>query len=436
MQVSLTVAVHGELEGQRIPITLSDLFIGRDPACHICPNSPAVAMRHCVLQIRDPNVFLQNFDPARSFVNDREIAGRMELFDGDRLRVGPLIFKVNIETAAASPDTTSQLFDEGPRAAPSETSQQWRSAVAALPTAAATADCRGKGPLATEDPLAEKVLRHPPRKAASYYLIVANGANRGTPIPISDDLFMIGNDKICQLQPKVPEVGDRHCALVIRDGKVFVSDLNSGYPTLLKGDLIAPGQEWPAHAGDRIEVGPLELLIQYREKPLSGRDLEEWAARCLDVSTERDLFDEDADEFHKATTASEAAAAIIDKLQMQRGLINGRLRIGLQDGITMVRFNDRHLIDDGEIGMIKTQLYDNLSRWNLRVALDCKNVTRMSTGAVKMLDQFHGWLRGRGGTLALCRIRRDLLQVVRSIAPRLAQVPVFPDKRTTMEARW
>ena len=436
MQVSLTVAVRGDLEGHKFPITLPDLFIGRDPNCHICPNSPAVAMRHCVLQIRESNVFLQNLDPARSFVNDREIAGRMELFDGDRLRIGPLIFEVNIETGAPSPETAIDLFNESPSTAPLETSQQQRSAVAALPTATAAADCHGKGPLVAEDPLARKVLSHLPRKSASYYLIVANGANRGTPIPISDDLFMIGNDKICQLQPKLPNVGDRHCALVTRDGKVFVSDLDSGHPTVLKGDLIAPGQEWPAHAGDRIEVGPLELLIQYREKPLSGRDLEEWAARCLDVSSERDLFDEDADVFHKATTASEAAAAIIDKLQAQRGLINGRLRIGLQDGVTMVRFNDRHLIDDGEIGMIKNQLYDNLSKWNLRVALDCKNVTRMSTGAVKMLEQFHGWISSRGGTVALCRIKPELLQVMRSVAPRLAQVPVFSDKRSAMEGSW
>ena len=422
MRVSLTVAVRGNLEGNKILITLADFFIGRDPNCHLCPSSPSVGMRHCVLQLREPNVFLQNLDPAGSFVNDREIAGRMELFDGDRLRVGPLIFEVNIETGAPGSENTNHQLKESRGAAPLETSPPAKEI--------------SKGPLVGVDELGKSVLRQPPRKSASYYLIVASGANRGTPIPISADLFMIGNDKICQLQPKLPDIGDRHCALVIRDGKVFVSDLNSGFPTLVKGDLISPGQEWPAHAGDRIGVGPLEFLIQYREKPLSGRDLEEWGARYLDVSSERHLFDEDADAFHKATTASEAAAQIIDKLQAQRGLVTGRLRIGLQDGVTMARFNDRHLVDDGEIAMIKNQLYDNFSRWNLRVLLDCKNVSRMSTGAVKMLEQFHGWLQSRGSTLALCRIKAELLQVVRSVAPGLAQVPVFADKQSALQGRW
>jgi pSer/pThr/pTyr-binding forkhead associated (FHA) protein len=420
MRVSLTVAVPGDLEGNQILIPLADFFIGRDPSCHVCPKSPAVGLRHCVLQLRGGQVFLQNLDPAGSFVNDREITGRMELFDGDRLRVGPLKFAVNIETGVPDSETTSDLLS--PSATPAET----------LPPAREI----GRGPPVSDDALGKTVLSQPPRKSASYYLIVASGPNRGTPVPISDDLFMIGNDKMCQLQPKLPETGDRHCALVIRDGKVFVSDLGSGFATLLKGDVIGPGEEWPAHAGDRIGVGPLEFLIQYREKPLSGRDLEEWGAKCLDVSSERDLFDEDADAFHKATTASQAAALIIDKLQAQRGLVTGRLRIGLQDGVTMARFNDRHLVDEGEIAMIKSQLYDNLSRWNLRVLLDCKNVTRMSTGAVKMLDQLLAWLKTRGSTLALCRIRPELLQIVRSVAPGLALVAIFRDKRSALEARW
>jgi pSer/pThr/pTyr-binding forkhead associated (FHA) protein len=421
MRVSLTLAVRGEMEGHKIPITIPDFVIGRDPHCHLCPNSPMVGACHCVLQVREEDVFLQNLDTTiGTFVNERQIAGGIQLCDGDRLRIGPLVFEVNIESAAPRAKTVSMLLNERPHAAP--------------PEDAGKAKEIGQGPVVGEDPLARKVVN--PRKSASYYLIVANGNSRGMPIPISADLFMIGNDKMCQLRPQLAEIGDRHCALVTRDGKVFVRDLSSGYPTLLKGDLIAPGEEWPAHTGDRIGVGPLELLIQYREKPLWGRDLEEWGAKCLDVSSQRELFDEDADAFHHATTASEAAAKIIDKLQAQRGLVMGRLRIGRQAGITIVRFNDRHLIDEGEIAMIKNQLCENLARSNLRVLLDCKNVTRMSTGAIKMLDQFRGWLGPWGSTLAICRIRPGLLQTMCSVAPSLAGIPRFPDKRAALSARW
>jgi hypothetical protein len=86
--------------------------------------------------------------------------------------------------------------------------------------------------------------------------------------------------------------------------------------------------------------------------------------------------------------------------------------------------------------MIKKELCDNLSRNNLRVLLDCKNVARMSTGAFKMLDEFRGWLRPWGSTLAICRVRPDLLQTMRSVAPGLAAVPVFADKRAAIDARW
>jgi pSer/pThr/pTyr-binding forkhead associated (FHA) protein len=419
MRVNLTVAVRGEMEGQRIPITLADFLIGRDPHCHLCPDSTLVRARHCVLQTRDNGVFVQNLDStAATFVNDREITGGIQLVDGDRLRVGPLVFDLSIETGPPRPKTVSMMLDE--RARGTQNGDKRKDT--------------GKGPLVREDPLARTVVKGP--QSASYYLILANGENRGMPIPICVDLFMIGNDKICQLQPRLPDIGDRHCALVTRNGKVFVRDLNSGYPTMLKGELITPGEEWPGHAGDRIAVGSLELMLQYREKPLWGRDLEEWGAKCLDVSSERDLFDEDADEFHKATTASEAAARMIDKLQAQRGHVMGRLRIGRQAGVCIVRLNDRHLIDEGEIAMIKKELCDNLSRNNLRVLLDCKNVVRLSTGAVKMLDEFRGWLGPWGSTLAMCRIRADLLQMMRTMGLGLAQVPVFPDKQSAFDARW
>jgi pSer/pThr/pTyr-binding forkhead associated (FHA) protein len=426
MKVSLTVAVPGEMEGKSIPIALSEFVIGRDPHCHLCPNSTAVAPLHCLLQRRDNQVFLKSLDPnARTYVNDREIDGEIQLFDGDRLRIGPLLFDTRIEGGAAvgiphrgaGQEVLAHILLKANSERPAENEPR------------ATAD----QPHAGLEGVSRPLLSHQQARA-SYYLIIASGKHKGTPIRIADDLFMIGNDKMCQIRPMLPDTGAKHCALLTRDGKVFVRDLNSGYPTMLKGELIAPGEEWPAHAGDRIEVGALEFMIQYRERALSGRDLEEWAAKCLDVSSERDLFDEDADAFHKATTASEAAALLIDHLQAQRGLVIGRLRIGRQAGVTIVRFNDRHLVDEGEIAMIKKELCDNLSRANLRVLLDCKNVVRMSTTAVKMLDEFRGWLGPWGSTLAICRIRPELLEIMRTMA--LGRVPVFADKRSAIDARW
>lgn len=266
-----------------------------------------------------------------------------------------------------------------------------------------------------------------------FYLIVAKGKHKGMPIEIKVDLFLIGSKEICQLRSGMAGIAPEHCALVSRDRKVFVRDLDNGQPTVLNGDVIPPGEEWPAHAGDRLEVGPLEFMIQLREKPLSQRDLEEWAAKCLDVSSEKELFDETADDFHQATNASSAAAAIIDKLQAQRGLVMGRLRIGRDAGVTTVRFNDRHLIEEAEIALIKRELCEYLAKPNLRVLLDFKNVRRMSTAGMNMLKEFYTWLKPWGSTLAFCRVRADLQPMLHTMG---LEIPVFLDKKVGLAAKW
>src|SRR5688572_19627226 len=110
-----------------------------------------------------------------------------------------------------------------------------------------------------------------------FYLIVSKGKHQGLPIPIEVDLFMIGGDPLCQLRSQHEMVGARHCALVNRQRKVFIRDMGSSLPTLVNNEAMPENAEWPLHAGDKIKVGPLEFVIQFREKPLSQRDLEEWA---------------------------------------------------------------------------------------------------------------------------------------------------------------
>jgi pSer/pThr/pTyr-binding forkhead associated (FHA) protein len=53
-----------------------------------------------VLQ-RDNKVFVRDFESSNgTFVNDEQVKGKVELHDGDRLKMGPLLFEVKIEGAA------------------------------------------------------------------------------------------------------------------------------------------------------------------------------------------------------------------------------------------------------------------------------------------------------------------------------------------------
>src|SRR5262249_51818861 len=130
-----------------------------------------------------------------------------------------------------------------------------------------------------------------------------------------------------------------------------------------------------------------------------------------------------------------AAEAILDRLQAHRGQVKGRLRIGLEGRTTVVRINERYLVEEPEIALVRSELREILSRNNLRVLLDFNNVKRMSTTAVKMLDELFSWLRQWGSTLALCRVRPELCDILSELSLNNA-IPHFPDKETALDARW
>jgi anti-anti-sigma regulatory factor len=265
-----------------------------------------------------------------------------------------------------------------------------------------------------------------------FYLIVAKGSKQGMPIPIEIDLFLVGSDRMCQLRKK--SLGSRHCAFVTRDKKVFVRDMDSGQLTLVNGSAIAPGAEWPLHPGDRIAVGPLEFMIQFREQAMNKKDLEEWAVGCLDVQKE---VEDDADEdfiSDKYKTASSAAQSMINQLNAMKGEVKGRLRIGMDRGITVIRFNDSMLVDESEIAMIKKELCDNLSKPNLRVLLDLKNVRRLSSQAVVMLADILRWLHPWGSEMAVCRIRPELESALGIL--KVENMIVFKDKKAAFTSKW
>ena len=268
--------------------------------------------------------------------------------------------------------------------------------------------------------------------AMKFYLIVAKGRKKGMPVPIDVDLFLIGAERMCQLRSR--NLAPKHCAIVTRERKVFIRDLGSDWPTLVNDSLLPPGEEWPLHAGDMVAFGNLLFLVQYSERQLSKKDLEEWAAKCLDIANARDLFEEGADDFHRADSAVDAASDIIGRLTAQRGVIMGRFRIGRESGVTTVRFNDSMMVESSEIVFIKKELCEYLSAPNLRVLLDFKNVRRMSSVAVRMIHDVFRWLKPFGSRMAMCRVRTDIRSILAVM--ELEDIPIFPDKRAALLAQW
>jgi anti-anti-sigma factor len=273
------------------------------------------------------------------------------------------------------------------------------------------------------------------------FLIVANGRHKGMPIAIKVDLFVIGSDESCQLRSRLPGIGPQQCALVTRGNKVFVRDMDSGEPTLINGELLPPGEEWPLHAGNRLHVGPLEFMIQFHEASLTKRDMEEWALKSLDVDAEKETKEAEEDEFGRvkplprATTASTAAASILDRLQAKRGIVRGRLRIGREGSIMTMRFNDVNLVEEAELALVRKELFSNVDQTNMRVLLDFKNVRKMSSTATDMIIDLERHLRNQGTRMAMCTLRPDL-HFAFEARNLLQSIRLFPDKQTALTAHW
>jgi predicted component of type VI protein secretion system len=107
MKLSLLVLSQGKLEGKAIPITLSQFLIGRDPQCHLRPASPLISKRHCAVLVKGGKVFLRDFGSTNgTFVNEEPVKAERQLQNNDTLKVGPLLFRVQVEGAPATDKTT------------------------------------------------------------------------------------------------------------------------------------------------------------------------------------------------------------------------------------------------------------------------------------------------------------------------------------------
>lgn len=263
------------------------------------------------------------------------------------------------------------------------------------------------------------------------FLIVGKGKRRGESIPIEKDLFMMGSDAICQLRSKLPGIAPQHCALVTREAKAFVRDLEGG-ETFINNELLPAGEEWPVHSGDRLLLGPLEFVIQFQEQQLSQKDAEEWALKSLDQEYKEE---EEAEEDASTDTAASAAAAILGQMASQRGVVKGRLRVSQNGNVSVIGFNDNFLVEEAEIAFIKKELINSLQRAGKRVMLDFKNVERMSSAAAEMILEIRRRLNARGGSLALCRVNPDLHMILETLSI-LPMIPHFQDKNSGLAKDW
>jgi pSer/pThr/pTyr-binding forkhead associated (FHA) protein len=97
-------------------------------------------------------------------------------------------------------------------------------------------------------------------------VVTAAGPNKGRAIPLPAAKFMIGRDPDCQLRPASQAVSKKHCAIEVRDDKVYVQDIGSTNGTVVRGEIIQGEVE--VQSGDALKIGPLEFRVEFTQVPV------------------------------------------------------------------------------------------------------------------------------------------------------------------------
>jgi pSer/pThr/pTyr-binding forkhead associated (FHA) protein len=93
-------------------------------------------------------------------------------------------------------------------------------------------------------------------------LVVEKGAKKKREIRLKSEDTIIGRRTGCDLRVPSASVSRRHCRLSFRDDCLVVEDLQSANGTYVNGIRVTDSQV--VNPGDRLEVGPVTFLVQYK----------------------------------------------------------------------------------------------------------------------------------------------------------------------------
>ena len=108
MEAHFTV-LSGPFRGQTFPIPRGKFILGREHDCHLVLDTNSVSRHHCVLLMDDFTLRIRDLASKNgTFINrDLTRVGERILAHGDRVRLGDLVIRVELESSAASPSAAS-----------------------------------------------------------------------------------------------------------------------------------------------------------------------------------------------------------------------------------------------------------------------------------------------------------------------------------------
>jgi len=91
--------IQGRPAGKSLRFAVGEYFIGRGTECHVRPDSDWVSRQHCLLRVTSQSAFLRDLGSRNgTLVNGVLLSQEQQLYQGDRVQLGPLVFEARYDT--------------------------------------------------------------------------------------------------------------------------------------------------------------------------------------------------------------------------------------------------------------------------------------------------------------------------------------------------
>jgi anti-anti-sigma factor len=109
--VDVRLVLTGDYGGQEYVVDGNEFVIGRELSCHLRLDYAKISLRHCRITKRGGRLFAEDLNSTNgTAVNDQTLGTEsVELHDGDLLRVGPVIYRVDVGSSGDSGERAGKL---------------------------------------------------------------------------------------------------------------------------------------------------------------------------------------------------------------------------------------------------------------------------------------------------------------------------------------
>ncbi len=115
-------------------------------------------------------------------------------------------------------------------------------------------------------------------------MVLSAGNAAGKALPINAAQFIIGRDPGCNLRPASAMISKRHCAVLVKTGKVYLRDFGSTNGTFVNDQPVKG--EVALNDGDVLKVGPLSFKVVIEAEPAPTKPTPPPKPKSADISDE------------------------------------------------------------------------------------------------------------------------------------------------------